>query len=169
MSILKYLTEELSNKTFIVYHGSGTEFDKFNEQRKDGIWFTDNIDVAIEYADPSYTAKDDSIVYTVELSPKNPIHVDAQGNNFEHLIYPPMYIDTHKDDVEEYDGEHQQASVEWEYSSDEIFRWAISKGYDCVIIHNINDAPFQGHYTEESTIYGVASNDIIRIKNREYY
>jgi len=161
MSVLQYLKEELSHQ-IIAYHGSHNNFDKFKTYHG-GSWFSADKDLASEYTDTSYTGKDARILYTVKLDIKNPYIFDAGGSSFEELHIPELYRSENYDD-EDYD---EDAYLEWDYDTDDLLSWALSEGYDSVIIHNVSDAPLNGSLTEPATIYGVGNPDMIKIIDKK--
>jgi len=163
MSIAQYLKEELS-QPIIAYHGSHNDFDEF-KRYNGGSWFSVDKDLASEYTDTSYTGKDDKILYTVKLDIKNPYIFDANGSSFEELHIPDLYRSENYDE-DDYD---EDEYLEWDYDTDDLLSWALSEGYDSVIIHNVSDAPLNGSLTEPTTIYGVGDPSLITIIDKEKY
>ena len=139
------------------FHGAGQEFNEFNEKRA-GIWFTSDYDIAVEYADPGYHAKSEALVYKCQITMSNPLVIDVGGGDFREIPLEQMAIDT---------GVDEEDISEMTYSTDEIVKWANSKGYDGVAFHNIIDAPFEGGAAELSTTFCVFSNSQIKILDRE--
>lgn len=56
LSYKQYLLEEFQ-KVPIVYHGTNFNFENFNDETKNGIWFIDDKQEALEYGDKVITAK----------------------------------------------------------------------------------------------------------------
>jgi len=139
------------------FHGAGQEFNEFNEKRA-GIWFTSDYDISVEYADPGYHAKSEALVYKCQITMSNPLVIDVGGGDFREIPLEQMAIDT---------GVDEEDISEMTYSTDEIVKWANSKGYDGVAFHNIIDAPFEGGAAELSTTFCVFSNSQIKILDRE--
>jgi len=151
------MLESDNASSVIAYHGAGQDFNEFNEKRV-GIWFTSEYDIAVEYADPGYHAKSEAIVYKCQLSISNPLVIDVGGGDFREISLEQMAVDT---------GVDEEDISEITYTTDEIVGWAKTKGYDGVVFNNIIDAPFEGGAAELSTTYAVFSNRQIKILDRE--
>lgn len=137
----KVVDEE--GRPLVVYHGSLEtdleEFDSFYIRNENAFFFTDNKNVAMDYA-KEYEETNDNIsgkVYPVYLNLKNPFIVDANGKT-----YSEYYSQLQND-----------------------FSGLEETGYDGLIIRNIKDNKWNNTQPELSTVYAVLNPEQIKSVN----
>ena len=115
-----------------------TEFDntKGKKQRtvKNAAWFTDSREIASTYVNPNVS---ESTIYSVELSIKNPLILDAENRTFNDAYGKEM--------------------------TDTIVQQAFEKGYDSVIFKNVVDTGANDPVLKPSTVIAVKGNDNLSI------
>ncbi|MDD5901460.1 MAG: hypothetical protein PUC73_11280 [Lachnospiraceae bacterium] len=132
----------------VMYHGTpDASFTVFDPNRSDdgrSLFFTDSVTVAKSYSGTRetfspYENSDGNKAknYKVYLNLKNPLIIDAQGDNWNSILFPKEF----RDDIIEYIGERIVSTNTRTYS-----RYAYDRGYDGLIIKNVRDS---GHYANE--------------------
>jgi len=134
-----------NGKPLVVYHGSIekdiNEFDLSYARNEEAFFFTDNKNIATDYA-KEYEETNDNIsgkVYPVYLSMNNPYIVDAKGKT-----YSQYYSQLQND-----------------------FSGLREAGYDGIIIKNIKDNKWNNTKPESSNVYAVLNpNQIKSVDNQ---
>lgn len=134
-----------NGKPLVVYHGSLEknidEFDKFYTKNENAFFFTDNKNVATDYAKEYEEAKENisGKVYPVYLNMQKPYIVDAKGKT-----YSEYYSQLQND-----------------------FSGLEELGYDGLIIKNFKDNKWNNTKPELSTVYAVFNPEQIKsVDNR---
>lgn len=123
-------------RPIVVYHGTNHKFQSFKKDQE-MFFFSDNRNVA-----DSYTDKD--LIYNVYVRMENPLIIDAKHSYWQDIPVPStidkkeLFGDFYK--IYEQYGRLQQTSP------DILGSYAIKKGYDGLIIKDVNDSSGTGTY-----------------------
>lgn len=124
-------------RPLVVYHGTNKRFQSFKKTEK-MYFFSDNRNVADSYTD-------NDLIYNVYVRMENPLIIDAKHSYWQDIPVPST-IDK-KELLENFYQVYEKYGFSTNKTSPDILGfYAIKKGYDGLIIKDVNDSSGTGTY-----------------------
>lgn len=124
-------------RPLVVYHGTNHKFQSFKKTEK-MYFFSDNRNVADSYTD-------NDLIYNVYVRMENPLVIDAKHSYWQDIPVPST-IDK-KELLEDFYQVYEKYGYSTDKTSPDILGfYAIKKGYDGLIIKDVNDSSGTGTY-----------------------